>query len=245
MKATLESRKSVRLNWLKLENIKFTRVRTAEWSYSLGNVAENQRNINVQMQFLFNSIMQPVPQTNIIIFEHDLPQSYTKTEGTIGDKFLTEKTADMDVKITDRIVKLEQGEEKITTKPVLPHETTQYKEIQIHERTDKILRKLTLKNESAQAVQKLELIFIENKEIRFLQSNPAPTVKDPPEYRWIVQIPPDGTITIELALESYSKITYKIERDKVKTANIALQRIQANIPSPEENDFDNNMESPK
>jgi len=216
MKATLESRKSVRLGWLKLDNVKFNKLRTANWNYNLNTVEQDQTTISMYMQYSFLNINQAVPKTNIISFEQELPQSYTKTEGSIGDKFLTEKTYDTDITIMDRIVKVEQGEEKITTKPVLPHETQQYKEIQIHERTDKVYRKITFKNETAQVISNIEGNFIENKEIRFISSNPNPSKKDAPEYKWNLSIPADASISIELVLETYTKNTYKIERDKPK-----------------------------
>lgn len=216
MKATLESRKSVRLNWLKLNKVKFKKVRTAEWNYSLYNVEQDQISINIYMQYEFLNINQAVPKTKIIIFEHELPQSYTSTEGSIGDKFLTEKTLDSDITIVDRIIKVEQGEEKIITKPVLPHEAQQYKEIQIHERTDKVYRKITFKNETAQEISNIDATFIENKEIRFIQSSPIPLKKDIPEYKWLLTVPAGSTFSIELTLETYTKNTYKIEREKIK-----------------------------
>jgi hypothetical protein len=240
MKATLESRKSVRLGWLKLDKVTFNILRTADWNYNLGSVEQDHSTISVYMQYAFLNISQAVPKTNIIIFEQDLPQSYTKTEGSIGDKFLTEKAFDTDITITDRIVKVEQGEEKITTKPVLPHETQLYKEIQIHERTDKVYRKITFKNETAQAISNIEATFIENKEIRFLSSNPDPSKTDAPEYKWNLTIPADASISIELVLETYTKNTYKIEREKPKPTYS-----QPSMPPQMANQMDmNNFDEP-
>lgn len=240
MKATLESRKSVRLGWLKLDKIKFNKLRTVNWNYSLSSVEQDEININIYMQYEFIGINQAVPKTKIIIFEQELPQSYTQTDGSIGDKFLTEKTLDSDIMITDRIVKVEQGEEKIITKPVLPYEAQQYKEIQIHERTDKVFRKLIFKNETANNISNIEAVFIENKEIRFIQANPNPTKVDSPEYKWNLVIPASNSISIELVLETYTKNTYKIEREKPKPG---FNRSEMMIPNQLNNEFNQTEEN--
>jgi len=227
---------------MKLENISFIKKRSLDWSYNLENVQENQRSISVYSQYVFQNIPQAIPKTNIIIFEQELPQSYTKTEGNIGDKLVTEKQYDTELTVTDRIMKLEQGEEKITTKPVPLHEITQYKEYQIHERTDKIARKLTFKNETGQSMQNIEATFIETKEVRFLQSTPAPTKIDAPEYKWEIQIPADGSVSFELILESYTKQTYKITKEKIKPGPFQNEMMKA--PNKMENrDFDNDSQT--
>jgi hypothetical protein len=229
MKATLESRKSVRLNWFKLEDIPVIKQRSMDWSYTLYNIGDNEISHTMNYQFIFNGITQPIPKTNIIIFEKELPQSYTKTDGNIGEKLLTQKTEDYDVKCTDRIVKLDQGEEKITTKPVLPHETQMYKEIQIRERTDTIHRKITIKNNSENPINAMEIVFIETKEIRFIESSIAPTTTDAPEYKWNFEIPPTESISFEIVLESYTKETYKIEREHEKGLKISYPSMDQRI----------------
>ncbi|NHI92391.1 MAG: hypothetical protein EAX96_07790 [Candidatus Lokiarchaeota archaeon] len=217
MKAKLDSRKSVRINWFKQENVSFIKKRTIQWSYSNYNIELDVITPEIYINYVFSGIKNPIPGTNMIIFADGLPHAYMHTSGSIGDKFLTDKSLNNDVEAVDRIVRIDRGEEKVSKKPVQPHEAHLYKEIQIHERQDKIIRKLTLKNESPKLIRDFELTFIETKEIRFISSNPVPSEKDVPEYKWKIEIPPEGSVAIELNLENYIKNTYKIEKEKDKS----------------------------
>ncbi|MFX0101844.1 MAG: hypothetical protein ACFFCS_19925 [Candidatus Hodarchaeota archaeon] len=228
MKATLESRKSVRLNWFKQEKIPFVIKRRTSISYSTSSVSYNDQSQDIYMQYEFSGLEKPIPSTSIIIFQNELPQSYLHTSGSIGKKILTDEINDTDITVKDRIVKMEQGEEKITTKPVQPHETHIYKEIQIHERLDTIKRKILFKNESANLIKNLEVTFLENKEVSFKESTPAPEKSDPPEYEWNLEIPADGSVSIEITMEVAVKSTYKIERpDRIQPSQPrSARRIQ-------------------
>ena len=212
MKATLESRKSVRLNWFSQENVPFTIKRRTSISYSTSSVVYNEQAQDIYMHYEFSGLLKPIPNTSIIIFQNELPQSYLHTPGSVGKKILSDEINDTDITVKDRIVKMDQGEEKITTKPVQPHESHLYKEIQVHERLDTIKRKILFKNESANPIKNLEVTFLENKEVSFKNSTPPPGTSDPPEYKWSIEIPADGSVSIELTLEVNVKSTYKIER---------------------------------
>jgi hypothetical protein len=238
MRATLESRKAIKLNWFKQEKVPFTIQKSMEWSYNLYNILEDQINRTVCSQYNFMGIHQPIPETNIILFENELPQCYLKTTGSVGDKFQSEKISDSEIEVIDRIMKVEQGETNINTKPPLPNEAHRFKEIQIHERKDKIWRKLTIKNKNIHPVKGMSIGFVEIKEIRYIESTPPVTKKDPPEYRWTFDIPSEGTVTIELILESFTKTTYSIEKDEEKSYTVASQPLNA------PNQFNNQRRSP-
>ncbi len=216
MKATLESRKSVRLNWFKQKKIPFELNRTLEWSYYENTITANEIDHQPFMQYVFSSLKNPIPTTNIIMFQGDLPQSYLNTTGSVGNKFSTEKTEDPSITILDRIVKVNQGEEKVTKKPVPPHEAHRFKELQIHERRDEVTRKITLKNETNREISVMDLVFIENKEIQFIKSNPTPNEIDAPEYKWKINIPAESSIVLEIKVENNVKLIYKIERTDEK-----------------------------
>jgi hypothetical protein len=217
MKANLETRKSVRLNWFKQKKVPFTLKRMVDWSYISNNANLNEIHHTVQMQYTFSGLKDSIPSTNIIMFEGDLPQAYLSTSGSVGDKFTTDKTNDPSIAIIDRIVKIDQGDEKITKKPVSPYEAHRYKELQIHERKDKIIRKLTFRNESHRSITNMEATFIENNEIQFIKSKPEPNTTDAPEYQWKLEIPPEGSIVIELHVENHIKNVYKIEKEDATT----------------------------
>ena len=228
MKAKLESRKSVRINWFKQEEVPFIKKRTIQWSYTNYNIEVDEIIPDVNLEHIFSGLKNPIPGTNIIIFADGLPHAYMHTNGSVGDKFSTDKELDTDLEAIDRIVRIDRGEEKVSKKPVAPHEAHMYKEIQIHERKDKIIRKITLKNDTQKIMKDIEIIFIETKEIRFLSSNPEPSVKDIPEYKWKVEIPAESSVAIELTLERFIKNTYKIEKPK--------EKVEINMPSKPRHD---------
>ncbi|MBD3189663.1 MAG: hypothetical protein GF308_03420 [Candidatus Heimdallarchaeota archaeon] len=217
MKANLGSRKSVRLQWFEQEKVPFSLKYSLGHSYYSTTVMTNELRPQIFQQYVFSGLETPIPSTNIILFEEGLPQSYLKTTGSIGKKFSTLETVSSDLTVIDRIIKVDQGDEKITKKPVSPHEANKYKELQIHERQDKISRKITIKNETIRPIKELEVTFIENKEIRFLKSNPPAHESDPPEYTWKLEIPAEESVIIELTIEYYFKHVYKIEKEEKKT----------------------------
>ncbi|MCP4764045.1 MAG: DUF4139 domain-containing protein [archaeon] len=237
MKANLESRKSVRINWFKQEEVPFVKKRTMQWSYGKGNVIYNESRLSFYSEYVFSGLKKPIPNTSIIVFANDLPQSYMNTSGSVGDKFKTDKILDSDLDSLDRIVKVKQGEDKVITKPVAPHEAHIYKEIQIHERRDVITRKISIKNETSNQIKNIELTFIENKEIRFIESNPKPSKSEAPEYIWNMEIPGEESKIIEITVESHNKTVYKIEKEKTKEVilnNKSIQRQQNFLPDEQQ-----------
>ncbi|MHA1683568.1 MAG: hypothetical protein ACTSUE_21700 [Promethearchaeota archaeon] len=216
MRVTLGSRKNVRINWFQQEGVPFSIKREVEFSYDANQVLYDTLHHITNMKYVFSGLRNSIPSTNIIIFDGNLPQGYLNTQGCIGDTLSTGQVVDGDVTIVDRIVKVIQGEEKIITKPVAPHEKHQFKEIQVHEREDIIKRKITVKNDNDKVIEKLNLQFIEKKDISFQDSSVPPDVKDPPEYTWKVDVPGLGSVSIEITLKQHVKNTYKIEADKSK-----------------------------
>nr|MDO8114543.1 hypothetical protein [Candidatus Sigynarchaeota archaeon] len=214
MKITLDSRKSVRLNWFKQENVPYSIMRELELSYTLDSISQDLLYQTIKKHYMFSTLTQPIPETKIILFDEELPRGYLSTKGSIGDKISTENDEDLDMKVTDRIMKLDQGEEKITTRPVPPAEAHIYKEIQVRERRDKIKRKISIKNDTDKLIKEAIVTFIETKEITFVDSAPKVSKSAPPEYKWSIEIPAGATVSIELQVETYTKTTYKIEKEK-------------------------------
>jgi len=199
---------------------------------------------NVRKHYLFSEIAQRIPHTKIILFDGDLPKGYLETQGSIGDKISTDPEQDLDAKITDRIMWLQTGEEQITTKPVAPAESHLYKEIQVHERRDTIRRKINIKNDTERPMHDLRVTFIETKEITFVESAPELTSSAPPEYKFSVEIEPGETAAIELQVQTYTKTTYKIEREKpVQIAHLPRAvRDVANPAERQDTDLENEEE---
>ncbi|UYP47163.1 hypothetical protein NEF87_003448 [Candidatus Lokiarchaeum ossiferum] len=224
MKAQLESRKSVRLNWFKQEKVPFSIKNILEWQYSRHSAEQNEILREVLMQYEFSQLEKPIPNTDIIIFDKTgLPQAYMNTEKNIGKKFLTNKVPNREISVKDRLVSLKKGENKVTSKPVPPQEAHRYKEIQEHERIDVIQRKISVTNESSRDMKEIRLEFIQTKEVEFLSCKPETSGSSPPEYFWKVDIPAESTTSIEINLNVITKSVYKIEKEKI------VEKIQPNI----------------
>ena len=216
MKAQLESRKSVRLNWFKQEKVPFVIRNMLEWQYSRHSAEQNEIQHEILMQYEFSKLKKPIPNTDIIIFDKTgLPQAYMNTEKNIGKKFLTNKVTNREINVKDRIITLKKGENKVTSKPVPPQEAHRFKEIQEHERVDVIQRKISITNESSKEIKEIRMVFIQTKEVEFLSCSPELSGTSPPEYVWKVDIAAESTATIELKLNVITKNIYKIEKEKI------------------------------
>ena len=215
MKAQLESRKSVRLNWFKQEQVPFVIKNMLEWQYTRHSAEQNEIQREILMQYEFSKLEKAIPNTDIIIFDKTgLPQAYMNTEKNIGKKFLTNKVTNREIYVKDRIVSLKKGENKVTSKPVPPQEAHRFKEIQEHERVDVIQRKLSVTNESNKDIKGIRMVFIQTKEVEFLSCTPEASETSPPEYIWKVDVAAESTTSIEVKLNVITKNIYKIEKEK-------------------------------
>ena len=240
MKATLESRKKVRLSWFKQKKVPFKILRELEWKYTPYNAEHNEISHSVQMHYRFESLKQLVPPTDLIIFDKNgLPQAYMNTEGSFGNKFTTEKVIDHTLEVKDRIVSLTKGENKVSKIPVPPHEVHLYKEIQIHEREDRIKRKITIKNRTNKEIKDFQLTYIDTKDVVLVNAEPKEISSVPPEYEWSASISPEGDYILNFELKVYSSTTYKIEKDKteVNHPNARIKPLQNEIFNQEEQSF--------
>ncbi|MBD3226928.1 MAG: hypothetical protein GF329_01970, partial [Candidatus Lokiarchaeota archaeon] len=183
MRASLRSRKSVRLKWFEVKDINFQIKRKLEVSYSINTVENNVNTHTPKMEYIFKDVNNKnIPSSDIIIFENELPATYARTSGSKGNKFTTDPEIDPVVRVIDRIVELKKGKENISREPP-EYPDMRIKEIEIREREDSLKRKLTFKNETDDKIEYLEFKFMETKNVRFVNSNPEPINRDPPEYK--------------------------------------------------------------
>jgi len=164
---------------------------------------------------VFQDVPKQVPASQIIIFDKGLglPQSYSKTAGSVGSRLSTEWQDDLDLEITDRLVAYDTGKEMIKVEPPPPHLRNRLKEIEIRERDDLVTRKLVVKNLTARPIEQFEVKLFENKDIRFERSKVEPGKRDPPEYTWPIDVPADATASIEFTLKLHVTKTFEIEKD--------------------------------
>ncbi len=223
MRASLYSRNNIRIKWFELKEVPFAIERKLEISYSPSSVENNINNYTPSFQYLFQNINQTqIPQSDIIIFENNLPTTYAKTVGSKGNKFSTELQTDPVVLITDRIIELIKGKDKISREPP-EYPNPRIKEIEIREREDVIKRKISFKNDSNDEIEHFELKLVETKEVRFTNANPEPSKKDPPEYTWTFSIDPESTYSIELQFQTHLRKTFEIEKEPSRTEKVLTQ----------------------
>ncbi|NMC05112.1 MAG: hypothetical protein GYA24_07875 [Candidatus Lokiarchaeota archaeon] len=240
MKATLLPRQNVRLAWFKIENIKFQHDRKVELSYYPSNLQQDTIGRSGTFQIVFQDVSKQVPSSQIIIFDKalGLPQSYSKTPGSVGSRLSTEWQTDLDVELTDRLVSYDTGKETIKVEPPPPHLRNRLKEIEIRESDDIVTRKLIVKNLTACPIEGLQVKLYENKDIRFERSKVEPSKKDPPEYTWLVNVQADATSTIEFTLKRHVTKTFEIEKElpphgtPAPPARMAMQA-QVHLPNQE------------
>ncbi|MBN2152370.1 MAG: hypothetical protein JW839_13040 [Candidatus Lokiarchaeota archaeon] len=215
MKATLLPRENVRLAWFKAENVKFQHDRKVELSYTQHNLQQDAISRTGTFQIVFQDVPKQVPASQIVIFDKalGLPQSYSRTSGSVGPRLSTEWQDDLDLEITDRLVTYGTGKEEIKVEPPPPHLRNRLKEIEIRERDDLVTRKLVVKNLTARPIDGLQVKLYENKDIRFEKSKVEAFKKDPPEYTWLVNVQPDATGMVEFTLKLHVTKTFEIEKD--------------------------------
>ena len=213
MRASLYSRKNVRIQWFNLKEVPFSIERKLEISYSTSSVESNINNYTPNIQYVFTQVANTtIPYSDIIVFENNLPTTYAKTTGSKGNKFSTEPQSDPIVTVADRIVELEKGKENISREPpTFPN--PRIKEIEIREREDTVKRKISFKNDSNDKIDHLEFKLVETKDVRFVSSTPEAMKKDPPEYSWTFSIEPESTYSIELRFQTHIRKTFEIEKE--------------------------------
>ena len=213
MRANLHSRENIRIKWFDLNELPFSLERKLEITYSTSSVEENVNNYTPNFQYFFKEVANTqIPLSDIIIFENNLPATYAKTVGYKGNKFSTEPQSDSIVLVTDRIVELIKGKEIIAREPP-SYPNPRIKEIEVREREDTVKRKLSFKNDSNEPIEHVELKLVETKDVRFMDSNPAPLNKDSPEYIWTFPIDPEASYSIELKFHTHIRKTFEIEKE--------------------------------
>ncbi len=218
MKATLLPRQNVRLMWFKVETVKFQTDRKLEFTFSTYDAQQATINRSAQFQYVFTDLPKQVPASQIVIFDKalGLPQAYSQTSGSVGSRLSTTWETESELEIVDRLVSYTEGKERIKIEPPPPNMRQRLKEIEIREREDTVIRKITLKNLTEREMGDVQIHFIENKEVRFDSTKMELFKKDPPEMIWKVGVPADGSTAVEFTLKIQLIKTFEIEREPTK-----------------------------
>lgn len=218
MKATLLPRQNVRLMWFKVERTKFQTERKVEFMYNSEDTQQATINRSAQFQYVFTDVPKPVPASQIVIFDKilGLPQAYGQTNGSVGSRLSTTWETESELEIMDRLVSYTEGKESIKIEPPPPNMRQRLKEVEIREREDTVTRKITLKNLTEREMRDVQLHLVENKEVRFDSTKTELFKKDPPEVIWKVEVPADGTASVEFSLKIQLMKVFEIEREPSK-----------------------------
>jgi hypothetical protein len=157
-----------------------------------------------------------VPKSRIIVLkDKSLPLMFTETSGstTLG-KFKTASVIDSNIKINDRIIKLEKlnlEEKKLSSRLI--------------ERSweEKITRTITIKNETGRKIANLRLEISDNpaKNIVFVESTPKAQEVIPPIHLWLIDLVPDEEykVTLVVSYQQKEKIEIQIQQPSAKLLN--------------------------
>ncbi len=218
MKATLLPRQNVRLIWFKVETVKFQTERSLEFTFSTYDAQQATINRSAKFQYVFTDLPKQVPASQIVIFDKalGLPQAYSQTTGSVGSRLSTTWETESELEIVDRLVSYTEGKEHIKIEPPPPNMRQRLKEIEIREREDTVIRKITMKNLTEREMGYVQIHLIENKEVRFESTKTEIFKKDPPETIWKVGVPADGSTAVEFTLKIHLIKTFEIEREPTK-----------------------------
>jgi len=209
MKATVPTRKKIKLKWFK-SKCKFNIDRKIEVQYTANSVSSNKLTWEAVIKYILVKEGENVDlPTNspMTLYKNNLPFLFLNTAESIGNKIISEELIDDDIIINDDIVQIEEGEPKITFEDAIePKE-----HIEVRTSFDKILRKINIENKLNYPIE-LVLDFKQTKEVTFIKSEPEPSEIEEPNYKFKLSIPPEGSSKV--ALELQAKIVKRVTKIK-------------------------------
>lgn len=215
MKATLDPRKKVRLQWFS-GSVKFTINRLVQITYNLRSVVKDVLLHKVWHHYLFDGetiSQREIPASDVILLTGGLPFLWTKTGGSVAEKLATADLIDPTFKVEDRIITVERGEETVSVKDS-PHPDRQ---IETRERNDLYVRRISIKNELGKETE-ITLKVFETGNIDFLEANPEPGTQDRPLHEWKLTIPKDTEQNVQIKLKVHVTDTREIKKPKIDEA---------------------------
>jgi len=209
MKATVPTRKKIKLKWFKVKS-QFNVERKIELQYTEHSVSSNKLNWDAVIKYILikegENIDLP-PNSPMTLYKNNLPFLFLNTAQTVGNKINSEELIDDDIIIDDDIVQIEEGDPKITFEDAI--EPKQH--IEVRTRYDKIVRKINIENKLNNSIE-LTLDFKQTKDVSFIKSEPEPSEIEEPNYKFSLSIPSEGNSKI--VLEIQAKITKRVTKTK-------------------------------
>ncbi len=149
------------------------------------------------------------------LYKDNLPFLFLNTASTIGNKIISEDLIDDDIKVDDDVINVVEGEAKVTYEDARdPKE-----HIEVRTRYDKITRKITIENKLDNGID-LILDFKQTKDVTFVKSEPEPSKKEEPNFKYNINVPSEEKSSVILELQA--KIVFRVT--KIKPEFIKLER---------------------
>lgn len=209
LRGNIPSRKKIKLEWFK-SKAEFNIERKVEIQYNENSVTNNKFNWNVSVKYLLVKEGEPkeLPSKSpMTLYKGGLPFLFLSTAGTIGNKIISEDLIDADIKVDDDVVEVKEGKPEVTYEDAIkPKE-----HIEVRTRYDKITRKITIENKLDNDIE-IDVNIKQTKDVTFVSSEPAPSEKEEPNFKFKLSIPSEQTKRITLELQA--KIVKRVTRIK-------------------------------
>lgn len=211
MKANVPTRKKIKLKWFKAK-CDFKIERKIEIQYTANTVASNKLTWDAIVKYALIKegalLNKDIPSNSpMTLYKNNLPFLFLNTAESSGTKVNSEDLIDDDILVKDDIVNIIEGETKVTYEDAVnPKE-----HIEVRTRYDKISRKINIENKLNNSID-LILDFKQTKDVTFVRSDPEPSEIEEPNYKYKINIPPEGNSKVSLEFEA--KIVTRITKIK-------------------------------
>ncbi len=217
MKATVPSRKKIKLKWFKTNCI-ISIEREIDIQYEPSNITSNKLNRDTIVQYVLpkedDLLNKDIPiNSPMTLYKNNLPFLFLNTSKSLGTKIISEDMIDDDVIVDDDIVKVHEGKPEVTFEDARdPKE-----HIEVRTRYDNIARKITIENKLENTIT-ISVKFKQTKDVVFIKSEPEPSEIEEPIFKFQVSIPPETKkhISLELQAKIITRTT-KIKPEFIKS----------------------------
>jgi hypothetical protein len=206
MKASIPTRKKVKLEWFKSKS-KLTIERKIDIQYTSNSVFSNKINQYAIVKYILLKAGEPVeipPNSPMVLYKNNLPFLFLNISECVGSKIISEDMIDDDILVDDDIVHVMEGDPKISFEDA----KSPKEHIEVRTRYDKISRIINIENKLEEPID-IEINFKQTKDITYIKSTPQPTEIEEPTYKFKISIPSESKtkITLELQAKIVKRVT--------------------------------------
>ena len=191
-------------------------------TYSPYSIKMDQ-NVTSSLIFTFTDLETSlmIPSSRIIVVKNGLPLMFNSTSGSsVKNKFKTDSIEDVNLKIQDRVGKIETLAMKENTLGSRLIERTW---------TEKIMRIISIRNETGRDIKNLIIEINDDPahKITFQQADPAPSEINLPAHIWKLNLNIDEVKKINIFLNYAQKEQLKIQPQKISNQDVGI--VESNV----------------